>query len=267
MTEMLIDTHCHLEKAQLRGELEAQLLRAKEAGVKQLITVGTGPQDWPVYQQMARHYPGCVFWTAGLHPCDVTADWETALARLPAYWAQEPRPVALGEIGLDHFHLPKDLSEREATRQRQHDAFREQLRLARDLEGPLVIHSRNAASEVIQEIDASGVDWSRVVFHCFADGPEEMRAITERGGRASFTGIITFKSAENVRQALLGQGLERLMVETDAPYLAPVPHRGQPCEPAYVCHTAQKAAELLGVPLPEFARQTTANAQDFFALA
>ena len=115
-------------------------------------------------------------------------------------------------------------------------------------------------------IDASGVDWARVVFHCFSDGPELLAPILARGGRASFTGIVTYKNAENVREALKRQPLDRLMLETDAPYLAPVPKRGKPNEPAYVRHTAAFAAEVLGLSLEELARITTANAKAFYNL-
>jgi TatD DNase family protein len=115
-------------------------------------------------------------------------------------------------------------------------------------------------------IDASGVEWSRVVFHCFSEGPDEMAELMRRGGFGSFTGIITYKNAEAVRAAAQAQGLGRLMMETDAPYLAPVPHRGQPNEPAYVRHTAEFCAGLFGVPLEELAAVTTANARRFFGI-
>jgi TatD DNase family protein len=118
----------------------------------------------------------------------------------------------------------------------------------------------------VELIDASGVEWSRVVFHCFSEGPDEMAELMRRGGFGSFTGIITYKKAEAVRAAALAQGPGRLMMETDAPYLAPVPHRGQPNEPAYVRHTAEFCAGLFGVPLEELAAVTTANARRFFGI-
>jgi TatD DNase family protein len=115
-------------------------------------------------------------------------------------------------------------------------------------------------------IDASGVGWSRVVFHCFTEGPSEMIELTQRGGVGSFTGIITYKTAENIREAALGQGLDRLMLETDAPYLTPLPHRGKPNEPAYLRHTAEFCAGLFNVTLGELAERTTANARGFFGI-
>ena len=177
------------------------------------------------------------------------------------------RPVALGECGLDRFHLPKnDPARAEQVFAWQRSAFAAQLALARELGCPLVVHSRGAFRETVEMIDASGVDWARVVFHCFSEGVAEIAELNRRGGRGSFTGIITYKNADAVRTALLAQGLARLMVETDAPWLAPVPHRGSPNEPAYVRHTAESAARLLEMGVDELAAITTANARAFFNL-
>ena len=176
-------------------------------------------------------------------------------------------PVALGECGLDRYHLPKDDA---AAAGRifgwQQEAFRSQLALARRLDVPVVVHSRGAFRECVELIDASGVAWERVVFHCFVEGEAEMRALMERGGYGSFTGVLTYKSAEIVRAAARVQGLDRFMVETDAPYLTPMPHRGKPNEPAYVRHTAEFAAQLFGVSPEELAARTTATARRFFRL-
>jgi len=143
-------------------------------------------------------------------------------------------------------------------------AFDAQLAMARRLGCAVVIHSRGAFGECVAAIDASGVDWTKVVFHCFAEGDAEMNILTGRGGRGSFTGILTYKNAEAVRAAARAQGLSRLMIETDAPFLAPVPHRGKTNEPAFLRHTAQYAANLLGVSLDELAGVTTANARAFY---
>jgi TatD DNase family protein len=176
-------------------------------------------------------------------------------------------PVALGEIGLDRFHLPKDApAEAERIFGWQKGAFVEQLALAKRLDCPVVIHSRGAFKESVDLIDASGVDWRKVVFHCFTEGPLEMEELTRRGGYGSFTGVITYKSAENVRVAALAQGLDRLMIETDAPYLTPMPHRGKPNEPAYLRHTAEFTAGVFGVSYDELAARTTANAKRFFSI-
>ena len=149
----------------------------------------------------------------------------------------------------------------------QRAAFAEQLGLARRLGCPVVIHSRNAFKECVAMIDASGVDWGRVVFHCFTEGPAEMAELTQRGGYGSFTGVITYKNAEPVRAAALAQGLEQLMIETDAPYLTPMPHRGKPNEPAYLRHTAEFCAGVFGVSYERLVEVTTANARNFYGLS
>jgi len=285
----LIDTHTHLDTFAQRGELTAVLERAAAAGLEAMITIGTGSDDWPLYRdiatQSAQHHaeqaalraagapPQCpVYYTVGLHPCSVGEDWERELALLETYFTGDAgsgvRPVALGECGLDRFHLPKD--DKEAAERVfgwQQAAFAAQLALARRLGCPVEVHSRGAFAESVALIDSSGIDWETVVFHCFSEGAAEMRELVARGGRGSFTGILTYKNAPNVREAARVQGLERLMLETDAPYLTPMPHRGKRGnEPALLCHTASYAADLFGVSPETLAETTTRNARRFFGL-
>ncbi|MGC9451548.1 MAG: TatD family hydrolase [Oceanipulchritudo sp.] len=266
---MLIDTHCHLEKALGRGEEALVLERMNAAGVGRCISVGTSQKDWETYYRLAGRQRGRVDWTVGIHPCDIGDDWQDQLKAIPTYFATDPEPVALGEIGLDYFHLPKYPDEAAESRQLQERVFREQLSLAYQLDCPVVIHSRNAVPECIRLIDESGINWERVVFHCFTEGPEWIEQIRVRGGRASFTGIITYRnsSAEPVRQAALRQGLETLMLETDSPYLAPEPVRGKPNEPAHVAHIAACVAGLFKMDVDELSRLTSRNAMEFFALS
>lgn len=264
----LIDTHTHLESFARRGALPAALARARAAGLDAMITIGTGPDDWLLYRDLAEQHAadGFVRHTVGLHPCSVEGDWESAVAQIEAHWRDRP-PVALGECGLDRFHLPKDAAEAERIFAWQRAAFAAQLAIARRLECPVVVHSRGAFRECVELIDTSGVDWTRVVFHCFTEGEAEMAELTRRGGYGSFTGILTYKTATAVRAAARAQGLARLMLETDAPYLTPMPHRGQPNEPAYVRLTAEfAAAEVFRVPFDELVAATTANARRFFGL-
>lgn len=269
----LIDTHTHLESLARSQALPATLARATAAGVDALITIGTSPEDWALYRGIAGENPGRVHYTAGLHPCSVDEGWEGAVEKIEAYWQVTadpalPRSVALGECGLDRFHLPKnDAAAGEKIFGWQQDAFAAQLAIAKRLGCPVVVHSRGAFDECVAAVDASGVDWARVVFHCFTEGPGEIAELVRRGGVGSFTGILTYKSAEAVRAAAKAQGLERFMLETDAPYLTPVPHRGKPNEPAYVRHTAEYAAsEVFGISYEELASVTTANARRFFKL-
>jgi len=265
---MLIDTHCHLEKAFAKGEGEAVLERMQAAGVGRCITVGTSLKDWESYYRLAGRRRGVVDWTVGIHPCDIDEDWAEQLKAIPTYFGTDPQPVALGEIGLDHFHLPKYPDEAAELKQLQERVFKEQLALAYQLDSPVVIHSRNAVEACIRLIDASGVDWRKVVFHCFTDGPELAGQINQRGGRVSFTGILTYKnnSAEPIRQAALQQGLDCLMLETDSPYLSPEPLRGTTNEPANVAHIADFAARLFGISREELASITTRNALEFYGL-
>jgi len=261
----LVDTHTHLAGAARAGELPALLARAAAAEVDWMVTIGTAADDWELYRQLAASHPERIRYTVGLHPCSVDEHWEAAVAALPPFWELgQNRPVALGECGLDRFHLPKEPAAAARLFACQQAAFAAQLALARQLGCPLVIHSRNAFAECVAQLDLSGVDWRRVVFHCFSEGEDEMRTLMERGARGSFTGILTYKNAEAVRAAAKVQGLSRLMVETDAPWLAPVPHRGKPNEPAYLRYTAEYAATLLGVTLAELAAATTANARAFY---
>ena len=273
----LIDTHTHLDAFARRGELPAVLSRARSAGLEAMIAVGTAPDDWTLYRDLARDHAGVIHYTVGLHPCSVDEHWERAIAQMENYWggvpnkdpagpAGPPRPVALGEMGLDRFHLPKDAAEAARIFGWQRAAFSAGLEVAKRVGAPVVVHSRGAFHECVELIDASGIDWARVVFHCFSEGADEMNELVRRGGFGSFTGIITYPKADAVRAAAKLQGLARLMVETDAPYLAPVPHRGKPNEPAFVCHTAEFCAQLFGAGYEELAAVTTANAKRFFGI-
>ncbi|HVS54182.1 MAG TPA: TatD family hydrolase [Opitutaceae bacterium] len=281
----LIDTHTHLESFARKGALDATLARAREAGVEAMITIGTSPEDWAMYREIAAAQRGFVHFTVGLHPCSVDENWAQAVAEIEAFWKIGPgavaaesgdhgrdaratrAPVALGECGLDRFHLPKDAAQAEKIFAWQRAAFAAQLGMARRLGCPVVVHSRGAFRECVEMIDASGVAWERVVFHCFTEGVAEIGELTRRGGVGSFTGILTYHNADAVRAAAKAQGLARFMVETDAPYLTPAPHRGKPNEPAFVRHTAEFAAkEVFGVSYDELAATSTANARRFFGL-
>lgn len=263
----LIDTHTHLDGFARRGELPAVLVRAREAGVAEMISIGTESDDWALIRDLAVAHPGVVHFSVGLHPCCVRENWADEVEQIEAFWSGAKKPVALGECGLDRFHLPKDdAAKAEQVFAWQKAAFAVQLEIAKRLGCPLVVHSRGAFAESVSMIDASGVDWTRVVFHCFSEGPAEMSELMKRGAYGSITGVLTYKNAENVREAAKVQGLARLMVETDAPYLTPVPHRGKPNEPALMRHTAEYAATMFGVSLDELARVSTKTARAFFRL-
>ena len=266
----LIDTHTHLDSFARRGELPATLQRSVAAGLEGMVAIGTDTDDWMLNRDLARDHAGRVHYTVGLHPCNVAADWAERVAQLEAFWSgaglRPALPVALGETGLDRFHLPKEPVEAEKVFGWQKAAFTAQLALAKKLGCPLVIHSRQAFAECVAMIEAAEIDWCKVVFHCFTEGPQEMAELMRRGGYGSFTGVVTYKNAEPVRAAALAQGLDRLMIETDAPYLTPMPLRGKPNEPAFLRHTAEYCAGLFGVSYERLAEVTTGNAKRFFGI-
>ncbi len=263
----LIDTHTHLDGFARAGTLDAVLARARAADVTEMISIGTESDDWALIRDLAVKHAGTVYYSVGLHPCCVRENWANEVAQIEAFWSDAKKPVALGECGLDRFHLPKDdAAKAEQVFTWQKAAFAAQLGIVKRLACPVVVHSRGAFAESVAMIDASGVDWTRVVFHCFSEGPAEMSELIQRGAYGSITGVLTYKNAENVREAAKVQGLARLMLETDAPYLTPVPHRGKPNEPALMRHTAEYAGAMFGVPLDELAAVSTNTARAFFGL-
>lgn len=261
----LIDTHCHLD-AYSPAELKERVSMAQSSGVRQMITVGTHPKDWLKHKAVHLEYGRCILYTAGLHPSYVNTETIKAIDTLPSWFEGAHAPVALGECGLDYHHLDADPTIAASQKILQREAFMQQLALAKRFDWPVIIHCRQAFRECIELIAASNVSAKRILFHCFSEGLEAMRELLVRGYRASFTGILTYKNAVGVREAALLQGLDTLILETDAPWLAPVPKRGEPNQPAYLSHTAAYAANLFGVPLEKLIALTTQNAQSFFSL-
>ena len=265
-TMHLIDSHCHLLDSQKNGTLDSLLTRAEIAGVQRMISVGTSENDWVPYRELHARKPARIEYTVGLHPSYVDKNWELQVNQISNFFIPPYMPVAFGEIGLDYFHLPKDPVLAGEQILLQEAAFQQQLMLAADLSCPIIIHSREALDASICIIDDSGIDWQRIVFHCFTYDAAAIKRIRERGGRASFTGIVTYKSAHSVREALIAQGIETLMLETDCPYLSPEPKRGQTNEPAYLQHIAAFCAELLQIPYAHFCEQIKRNTEQFYGL-
>ena len=251
----LIDTHAHLNLPDYKKDLEAVITRAHEAGVRQIINVGIDLKTSIRALELAHQYEG-LWATAGIHPHEVKKATEETYTTLRAILADK-KMISVGEIGLDY---AKEYSPREV--QREH--FLRQLALAKELSVPVVIHSREASPEIMtllrQELP------ERFVFHCYAGSVEEAREILDLRGYISITGIVTFPKAENIRRIVRYVPLERLMIETDCPFLTPVPHRGKRNEPALVRHVAKKIADVKGITLEECASQTTKNAQEFFGI-
>ncbi|MFM8236284.1 MAG: TatD family hydrolase [Actinomycetota bacterium] len=246
-----IDAHCHL---QLAGGDE-HVTRARAAGVVTMVCVGTDAATSAEAIGFASRHPD-VFATVGLHPHDadrVDAEW-AELERL----ANDPRCVGIGETGFD-------LHYRNSSIAGQEDAFRRQIGLAIGLGKALVIHSRDAWADTFRVLDDEGIP-ERTVFHCFTGGPDEARAALERGCLLSFSGIVSFKNAADVRAAAALTPADRLLVETDSPYLAPEPHRGRENEPAFVGAVGAALAAARGEPVGTVAARTRTNAERVFGV-
>ena len=261
----LIDTHCHLKSFLENNTLQDVLLRARNAGVEKMITVGTSPEDWHCYQKLASSY-NYIFFTVGLHPCYVDYDWRKHVASISEYWNDTIKPVSLGEIGLDYFRLPKDKAKKNEIIKNQHECFFAQLEIAKILDCPIVIHSRNAFDDCIRLIDLSGVDWQKVVFHCFSEGVDKLIQLKERGGRASFTGNITYDKNSHLCESVKVQGVDILMLETDSPYLSPEPNRKRMNEPSKIYDIFEFLVYLLDCESDELQNSIFRNSKEFYKL-
>lgn len=260
----IIDSHAHMDLFVRNGSISEILQRASDAGVSKIITCSTSESDWSAYRSLSSKYAGTVFWQVGIHPLDVDEDSFVALDALSSYFFDDIPPVAIGEIGLDYYRLEKKSEDSRRIIELQKKFFRRQLDFARELGAKVCVHARDSFDDCIGEISDSGVDFKNVVFHCFSGSADQVRLLNSMGGRASFTGIITYKSAGEMRDAMLAQGLDRVMFETDCPYLAPIPMRGKTNEPAFLSHTVMAAAEIFGISCEEMAEIAFRNTREFF---
>lgn len=251
MTEW-IDSHCHVHDSRIPDGTDAAVAAAVEAGVTTLISVGCDRATSLAAIAVADDHDD-VFATVGLHPHDAVNGVDTIVDLLDT-----ESIVAVGECGLDYYydHSPRDVQQR---------VFAEQIALANAHELALVIHTRDAWDDTFRVLADVGVP-ARTVFHCFSGGPDEARRALDIGALLSFSGIVTFKGAPEVQAAAALCPLDRMLVETDSPYLAPVPHRGKPNQPAWVAHVGQHIADLRDIAVAEVAAATTANARVVFAL-
>jgi TatD DNase family protein len=246
----LVDSHVHLDHEQFRTDLDALLGRAHEQGIARMLTIGTGdgPPKLDCAIELAAKHEG-VYATVGVHPHEASKANSATFDDLRALLG-EPSVLALGEIGLDYHY---DFSPREV----QREVFVEQLRLARDAGKPVIIHTREAWADTVEVLRR---EWSGPgIMHCFTGDEPQAREALELGFHLSFGGVVTFNKAENVRQAAASVPDDRLLVETDAPYLAPIPHRGKRNEPAFMVETVRRLAAVRGVQPEHIAAITTAN--------
>jgi len=255
----MIDSHCHLTHRRLHDEVESVINRAREAGIEACVSIGTGVEDATRVVELTRRYPGFVFGTAGLDPfsAHAAADrFDAELERLELLLRRE-RFLAVGEIGLDYHY---DLDPRPT----QAERLRRQLVLAEELDLPVVLHVRDAHEDLAAILaDHPG---NRGVIHSFTAGPAEAERYLELGWYLAFNGVLTFPKAPEVREAARLVPLDRLLLETDSPYLAPVPLRGRRCEPGYVAHVLARLADLRGDSPELLDQRTTANARTLFRL-
>ena len=251
----LVDSHCHLDMLDLTpdaGDLTNVITRAKDAGVQHMLNVSVNLKDYPAVLKTAETYP-FVSASVGLHPNeqDEHVDVET-LIRL----GQHHKVIAIGETGLDYFRSTGDLDW-------QRERFRIHIQAAKQIQKPLIVHTRDAKDDTIQIMREEKANMVQGVMHCFTEDWEVAKKALDMNFFISFSGIVTFKSATVIQDVAQRVPLDRILIESDSPYLAPNPYRGKPNEPSYVRHTAEFIANLRNISLEEFARQTTDN---FFTL-
>ena len=256
---MLVDSHCHLDFPDFTDDLDGVVTRAKDAGIGWMLTIGTHITKFDQVRAVAERFDN-IWCTVGIHPHEAAREPETDAVQLQTL-AEHPKVIGLGETGLDYFY-------EKSPREEQQRNFRSHIQAARETGLPLIVHARNAdvdTADILEEEYAKGAFPG--LLHCFSSGPGLAKRALDLGFYISFSGIVTFKNAEEVRRVAKDVPLKQLLVETDAPYLAPVPNRGKTNEPAFTALTAAKVAELKGLKAEEFATVTTDNFFRLFAKA
>ena len=260
------DTHAHLGDAAFAADLPQVIARARAAGIARVFCIATDLAGSRRAIELAEQFPD-VFAVVGWHPSDASqapADWRPALRQL----ARHPKVVALGETGLDYYRLPSRQggigpAEDEPYKRRQAELFRQHLEVAAELGLNCVIHQRDSLADTLAQFEPFAAR-VRGLFHCFAGDAAALDRILALGSLVSYTGILTFENARNVRAALAATPLDQFMLETDCPYLAPVPHRSKRCEPAFLKETAAMATQIQGCSLAELSAATCRSAEKFF---
>lgn len=251
---MLIDSHCHINFPELADNLDEILENMRLNEVTHALCVGVNLENFHQIQMLAEQHEE-IYASVGVHP-DHESDTEPSVELLVRL-AQHPRVVAIGETGLDYFRLKGDL-------EWQRERFRTHIRAARKCSKPLIIHTREAASDTLRIMQEEGAEKASGVMHCFTESLEVARAAIAMGFYISFSGIVTFRSASDLREVARLIPLDRILVETDSPYLAPVPFRGKLNQPAYVKHVAALVAELRGISFAELSEVTSHNFKRLF---
>jgi TatD DNase family protein len=256
---MFVDSHCHLNYKGLVEDQPGVLARARAAGVSQMLNISTRASEWDAVIAVAERESD-VMASVGIHPheADVHPDVETATL---VEKARHPRVIGIGESGLDYYYDHSD-------RGRQRESFRNHIAAARETQLPLIVHTRDAEEDTYDILaEEMGKGAYPALIHCFTASQDFAEKVLALGLHISISGIVTFKNAKDLQEAAKAVPLDRLLIETDSPFLAPVPHRGRPCEPAYVADTARFLAELRGEPLETLAEATSANINRLFSKA
>jgi len=253
----LIDTHAHLDFDRFDEDRDEVIQRAFDGGLEAIVTVGTNFKSWEAVWEIVQGDPR-IFPIMGYHPCELNEVDETNWPELVA-WLKEHRPVAIGEIGLDYYWdtVPHE---------KQYEYFRKQIHLAQEMELPIAIHCRDAYPDCLRMIREECPNGVRGVMHCFSSDRNHAEEAVELGLHISFGGPLTYKKNDDLREAAASAPLDRLLIETDSPFLAPQAFRGKRNEPAHVRYTAEKLAELRGMDFNELAQATTENAKRLFQL-
>jgi TatD DNase family protein len=251
---MLVDSHCHMDFPELAGKVDSVLQLMRENMVESALCVSVTLEDFPRVRRLAEAYPQ-IYGSVGVHP-DYEGVAAVSVAELVTL-AQHPRIVAIGETGLDYYRLKGDL-------EWQRERFRTHIRAARECGKPLIIHTRNAAADTLRIMREEGAQKAGGVMHCFTESMDVAKAAMDLGFYISFSGIVTFKNARDIKEVAREVPLASTLVETDSPYLAPVPFRGRLNQPGYVRHVAEEVARLKGLEYTELCRETTNNYYKLF---
>ncbi len=257
---MIIDTHCHLDDSRYDEDLEEVILRAKESGVKAFIIPGADPDTLQKAQKIAHRFED-VYYSAGVHPYDIDKYDESFLCE----HLKDPKCIAVGECGLDYYRLPDDEVEKERVVAKQKEIFASQIELAKEFKKPIIVHIREASSDSMSILIEHNAREVGGVLHCY-NGDEQLLKLTEHGFYYGIGGVLTFKNAKKVPQVLPKVPLERLVIETDAPYLTPHPHRGKRNEPSYTLIIAKRIAEILDMEVKDVESITTKNSCKLFGM-
>ncbi|MDG6778277.1 TatD family hydrolase [Thiomicrorhabdus sp. zzn3] len=259
---MIVDSHCHLNilPEEKVGDIDTVLAKAKELDVTRILCVSINPAQWHEVLELAQRYEE-VYAAIGVHPCEDPEVKVSDEQLIEA--ASHPKVIAIGEVGLDYFHFNAD----EMDMSWQHERFRQHIRIAKQLRKPLIIHTRNSTPDCLSILEEEGAEAIGGIMHCFVEDIDTAERAMKIGFYISFSGIVTFKNALELKEVAKQVPLERILVETDAPYLAPVPYRGKTNQPGYTRYVAEEIARLKELPFATVAEATTDNFKRLFRVA